>query len=206
MKKVTLEILAGDRVDRVCAEAKEISNRDKCMVRFDFNGVTMTATPKKSLASMLWDYDTANMSRWHVGLSWKEKYETENKRKREELSAKLALCPTIELSDADGWQATIDTNKDEPYGEAVIRYAETWARLMQYEMSLGRSLFEVAEYASYQADVEGLTGAMVGCAGSILSHCWIHGKDLRRWHNKQYGIIDSESIEAEETNAKQVPR
>ena len=42
---------------------------------------------------------------------------------------------------------------------------------------------DVAKQTSHDADLEGITGFMYGCAVSILSKCWKHGEDLRRWHN-----------------------
>jgi len=33
----------------------------------------------------------------------------------------------------------------------------------------------------------GITGFMYGCAVNLLSQCWKHGEELRKWHNKEYG-------------------
>ena len=43
-----------------------------------------------------------------------------------------------------------------------------------------------ADKLSHEADVEGITGFMYGCAVSILSQCWKYGEELRKWHNKEY--------------------
>ena len=43
------------------------------------------------------------------------------------------------------------------------------------------------EKRSHQADTEGITGFMYGCAVSILSHYWEYGEFLQKWHNKEYG-------------------
>lgn len=43
-----------------------------------------------------------------------------------------------------------------------------------------------ADRLSREADTEGITGFMYGCAVSILSQCWEYGEYLRKWHNKKY--------------------
>ena len=90
----------------------------------------------------------------------------------------------INLKDADGWKKTVDANKDCAYGSAVMRYAERWAYLMEHRMQKGEKLAAIAKETSNQADENiGITGFMYGCAVSILARTWIHGEELRRWHN-----------------------
>ncbi len=43
-----------------------------------------------------------------------------------------------------------------------------------------------ADRLSREADTEGITGFMYGCAVSILSQYWEYGEYLRKWHNKKY--------------------
>ena len=45
---------------------------------------------------------------------------------------------------------------------------------------------ENAKRLSHEADKEGITGFMYGCAVNILSKCWVYGENLRKWHNKEY--------------------
>jgi hypothetical protein len=68
----------------------------------------------------------------------------------------------------------------------VVDYAERWAELMEKEIAKGRSVFEVAEAASQQADTDGISGFMYGAAVSSLTHFWAYGADLAKWHNRQY--------------------
>ena len=77
------------------------------------------------------------------------------------------------------WKAK---NADE-YGARCFSYAEEWAELMELEMAGGAKLVDVAKAASHIADTDGISGFMYGVAVSILSHCWEHGEDLRKWHN-----------------------
>lgn len=78
-----------------------------------------------------------------------------------------------------------DKNND-PYGGATFRYAENWANLMEEKLHNGEKLIDVADKTSHEADTEGITGFMYGCAVSILSQCWLYGEQLRKWHNKEY--------------------
>ena len=47
-------------------------------------------------------------------------------------------------------------------------------------------IVENADRLSHEADTEGITGFMYGCAVSILSQYWEYGEELRKWHNKEY--------------------
>lgn len=102
------------------------------------------------------------------------------------LEAALAVAPPFELSDVEGWKRCVENNRD-PYGGRCVEYAEQWARLMQVAIADGKQLADVAEQLSHDADTDGITGFMYGAAVNILSHCWVHGEELRKWHNGQYG-------------------
>jgi len=78
------------------------------------------------------------------------------------------------------------------YGLACFSYAERWADLMEahLEANPDAKFEEFANKLSHEADEEGITGFMYGCAVSILAQCWEHGVELRRWHNKEWGVPD----------------
>ena len=94
----------------------------------------------------------------------------------------MSDLPKFELTDPQGWEATVKAN-DDPYGAAGVRYAATWANMMEAEIASGAKLADVAKRTSHDADTDGITGFMYGCAVSILSQVWKHGDELRRWHN-----------------------
>ena len=54
----------------------------------------------------------------------------------------------------------------------------------------GKKLEDIAQATSHEADTEGITGFMYGCAVSLLSQAWKHGEELRRWHNLDTQIKD----------------
>ena len=85
------------------------------------------------------------------------------------------------------WTEGLANNQDS-YGRAVYRYAERWAELMEkeierFDVDWAKSSFE---RLSHEADTEGITGFMYGCAVNILSQVWKYGDVLKEWHNKQY--------------------
>jgi hypothetical protein len=85
-----------------------------------------------------------------------------------------------------------DLNSD-PYSRACFTYAERWANMMENAINKGKDLKDVAERLSLRADTEGITGFMYGVAVSILSQVWIHGEELRRWHNINIQIDNEDS-------------
>ena len=85
-------------------------------------------------------------------------------------------------------------NKD-PYGRACFSYAERWAEMM--EKAIDESEYDTvaaialnAERLSHEANTEGITGYMYQCAISILSSCWIYGKELEKWNNGEYRHVE----------------
>ena len=88
------------------------------------------------------------------------------------------------------YQKGLDNNQDS-YGLAVYTYAKRCAELLEKDIEENgdakTAIVVNAKKRSFEADVEGITGFMYGCAVSILSEVWEYGEILRRWHNKEYG-------------------
>ena len=95
------------------------------------------------------------------------------------------------------WELGLKNNQD-PYGAAVYRYAARWAQLMDRLIADGVPLARCAKQASHDADVEGISGFMYGCAVSILSQVWEHGDAMRRWHNVDTQLGNEGDIANEE--------
>ena len=88
----------------------------------------------------------------------------------------------MNIKNKKAWQEVKDNNQDDKGGE-VVRYAEAWADLMEERMANGEKLEDIAKDTSHEADTNGITGFMYGCAVSTLSQTWKHGKKLGRWSN-----------------------
>lgn len=54
------------------------------------------------------------------------------------------------------------------------------------ELLRGDKIVDIADSTSREADTEGITGFMYGCAVNALSQLWEYGEELRKLHNKEY--------------------
>lgn len=188
------------------------------LVSFEFNGVTVSvkADSNPELIHRDWSRALSSYIDKNVGpypnpvLTDKEKendarIEAENEQRRQQrqseyqakadakrnaTEAKLADAPEMEIADEAIWQDYKSKNQD-GYGGGVISYAERWARLMQVEIASGKKLEDVADATSHEADTHGITGFMYGAAVHTLASSWKHGDQLRKWHNKQYGVDEN---------------
>lgn len=92
--------------------------------------------------------------------------------------------------------ADLREKNSDPYGGRCFTYAEDWADLMEAQMASGDALADCAKETSHKANTDGITGFMYGVAAAILSRCWIHGEEFRRWYN-----LDTQlGTEGEEAN------
>lgn len=88
------------------------------------------------------------------------------------------------------WAERVKINDVDLYSKATIDYARAWAELMEQKISEGAELEDIANQTSHDADTDGITGCMYGCAVAELSHVWKHGERLRKWHNLAIQIKD----------------
>lgn len=211
------KVYGGANITSTIAEAIQRAADTLNHVAFEFNGVTVTVAPTSDPALILRDWTRAlsgyidkrvgphpaltlaDAERAHDAeveasnearrAASQAAYDLKAKAKEAATMARLAQVGPIELADADGWQKCKDANRD-GYGGACVTYAEQWARLMQLEMAGGKALEDIADATSSEADTEGITGFMYGCAVSMLSKCWVHGETLRRWHNLKTQLRD----------------
>lgn len=211
MENIKLEPSLGRTFDRVVEEAKKIAKEKNATVEFNFNGVACLVDKKTNLDNLYRDYSNSWTMNWKtVGPHCVRKYDKKTQAELERLTKiredkqakelaeyrakeekeRLDFIEKIkgielELKDVEGWNKIREANSD-PYGKCALDYAEGWAKLMQLEISKGKSLAECAKETSFELGFLGITGFMYGCAVNILSQCWKHGDELRLWHNKKY--------------------
>ncbi len=89
-------------------------------------------------------------------------------------------------------------NSDDPYSARVVSYAEDWANLMESRFANGETIAQCADKTSHEANTDGITGFMYGCAVTGLAHFWEYGEALRLWHNLKTQI-GKEGEKANET-------
>ncbi len=82
------------------------------------------------------------------------------------------------------WGEYREKNKD-PYGERCVDYAECWADLMEDEIDNKKTIANIAENKSNEADTDGITGFMYNMAKSILFQCWEYGDELQQYYKQK---------------------
>lgn len=182
--------MPGDRIADACTEAVAIAKRENCSVEFAFNDQVLTATADTDPAALAQSYmDEGDRRRAAYLASPEHKLRLEaakiaQRKKDDELYYALFDAPaTMTLRDRESWEKCRAVNADSPYGNAITIYAERWARVMEGKIKKGEKLPDIADASSHLADTDGITGFMYGAAVSILAAVWVHGEELRRWHN-----------------------
>ena len=209
----------GDRFQDIAERAKSIAEQRSLTVEFDFNDITCLVDSTTHLEWLWRDYQNAHMMEWktvgpdcqgdyspdtQIELYTKklaaakerkrqeEEWDSQDKKERRELEERVS---GIELSiipeKISEYAEYVEKNSQDGYSRGVVDYAEAWAKTMQKVMAeTGKSVREVAEESQKGLGFLGITGFMYGACVSTLSHFWIHGEDLRKWHNKEYGISE----------------
>lgn len=215
MKELEMESYAGNHISATIDEAIKLAAKNNCIVWFDFNQCKVKVSATTNKEHLMRDFDTHYIMGWkEIGhecvVEYSQDLKDEISEKESIQSAKSALS-SAEYAHKEGkkkreiisktngaemifkdkglWDVGLSKNTD-GYGGAVYEFAKNWALLMQLEISKGKSIKDIAGETSHQADTVGLTGFMYGAAVSVLSACWMHGEDLRKWHNKEYGVSE----------------
>jgi len=191
--------------------ALALSRRLKRVVEFEFNDIACLVDKDSVKANYARDYLNSFLVNWkRIGPNYLDEYPTDiqeciaiatkeledrraeslRKRKEEEDVEKskfnsITNGVDIEFRNKSSWEEFKENNKDS-YGAGILEFAESWAKLMQVEISKGKSLDSCAKETSFQLGFLGITGYMYGAAVSVLSLCWKYGEELRVWHNKEY--------------------
>ena len=188
----TYDPMCGDWIPAGISKMVGIAKFTNQEVTGEFNGVSVTAKPTSS-PEVLADWWSKEMDRRSEEYRSSDEYknrereyhEREERRQLMLEGALLSAPATITLRDEEGWKELSELNKD---CIGIMNYAERWARLMEGRMAHGSTLEECANEASHLADNEGMSGASYGYAVGVLAQCWIHGDQLRRWHNLKYQL------------------
>jgi hypothetical protein len=201
----------GDQFSHTATRAKEMALHLNASVVFTFNEVECFVNSETDTTLLYRDYENSFLMEWKtVGPTcdpvyskeiqeeidkkrkekeerdekWREEYNRKATEKKNRVLKKIEST-VLSLKDESGWNKSVEVNKD-GYGKCVIDYADTWAKLMQEEISKGSTVDKCAEECSHEADIYGITGFMYGCAVGLLSEAWEHGEHLRVWHNSKH--------------------
>lgn len=211
--------IVGTTIDNAIVDAIEIARESGRSFSFDFNSVTVTVEADSSPALILRDFkrvmngyirnvdpqpkpelsaeelesdariEADNQARRDTETT---RHQAEAKARYDRVTKRMANAPEMEFSNKEGWLAAKAANESEPYGAGILSYAERWARMMQLEISEGKTLEEVWSDTSFEADLEGMSGLSQSIATSLLTQTWVHGLELRRLHNAYWGVASTE--------------
>ena len=216
----SLDVMPGSTIDHTVNEAIGLAISRQEALKFEFNGVTVTVEADSNPELILRDWRRAlnGYTEKTVGpkskaeLSVEElandarieaenqarrdaesaRYQAEAKAHRDRVEARMANVPAMEFSDEAAWLTAKAANENDPYGAGILSYAERWARMMQLELSEGKTLDEVWDRTSHEADLEGMSGFSQSMATHLLTQTWVHGAELRRLHNAYWGSDSTE--------------
>lgn len=214
MSHFILETGPGDVFSNTAAKAKKLTTRHES-VEFDFNGIGCFVDKDTVLEWLERDYMNAHIMEWKcVGPkceAWydddteiklysrrldaaKERKERAIERQKQDEAAKSitdgqinGVTFLIHPEKQQEYTEYVTANSNDGYSRAVIEYGETWAKLMQVEISKGRTeIKDIAYECQKGLGYLGITGFQYGCVVKGLSHFWVFGEELRKWHNKEY--------------------
>ena len=128
--------------------------------------------------------------------AYRAKEDTERKLFEEKIEG--IEVEIVNQKEYDDWKAN---QKSDGYGLAIFEYAEGWAKLMQKKFAEKNienpdvtCMVAHADNCAKELNFMGITGFMYGGAVSILAQCWKHGEALRKWHNKEFGVVGGEGV------------
>ncbi len=196
----------GDSITNTASAMVALAVETNDTVTASFNDITITATsatPPGDVVAAYWSESTRRREAYEASPEHAARLEAAKEAQRvkdSELAEALKSAPeamTVSPApDGDTWERCVSINTD-PYSAGVIAFTALWGRLMEGQLAAGKTLAECARKMSRVADTEGITGFMYGCAVSFLAKFWVHGEELRRWHN-----IDTQiGKEGEKANA-----
>lgn len=181
---------AGCHISRACSDLVEIANSTGGDAKMMFNGQIVIAKPGTDPGALEELYHS-ELSRKHqeylASQAGQEAQLMAEQMRRDCQAAEAAGILPFTVIDKSVWDKCVEANSGDDYGACTLRYAARWANLMETRYR-GHPIDEIAERAGHDADLEGITGFMYGCAVSILSQVWKHGEALRTWHNRKYQI------------------
>ncbi len=212
---------AGDMFSKCAEKAKEIAQQQNVTVEFDFNDVLCLVDKDTYIPNLERYYHDAHIMDWKtIGPKYEWDYDADTEielcsrrlkratdrkaseaKQQEEDSKQNAevngLIEGIELEIIEGKEKEyadyVAKNSGDGYSKCCVDYGEAWAKLMQVEITKGKSVKECAEETQKPLGYIGITGFMYGCVVQALAHFWQHGEELRKWHNKEYGVSEDKA-------------
>jgi len=194
---IIYDVKAGAQLDDVISDMIAARKRHFQTIVCEFNGLELKAAfgmTHKKIASNYYKKRAEKRTQYLASAEYLVDQEKLKEYRRKEAGRKVALSEILQIApktmtirDQEAYEEILRVQTS-PYSKAIIKVASQWARIMEYRISLGITLEDCAESSLSIADDEGLTGSMYGMSVSFLSQVWVHGEELRQWHNRTYGV------------------
>jgi hypothetical protein len=191
---------AGLHIQKAAEEMVDMFWGNDEPVKMSFNDVEIVAVAGDTAEGIVSKYHAECERRaeeYRASPAGQEAERRAAEARKEAATAEAEGILPFAIRDPDAWDKCVKDNSD-PYGSCAVRFAARWANLMEQKIAEGAILEAIADDSSHEANKEGITGFMYGCAVSILSQVWVHGEQLRRWHNLKTQFRD-EGEKANET-------
>jgi len=174
-------------IDKAANKVVHMANVEGQTFTLIFNEKRIQVSPKslvKDVIQAYWDIVNREQEEWNKTPEGKaHKVMMAEAEKRTAEFKKEPLHSFVVRGDKqDEWHKQVEMNDDD-YGSCCIRYIARWANYMERELAKGAELEQIAKACGHEADKEGITGFMYGVSVNILSQVWVHGEELRKWHN-----------------------
>jgi hypothetical protein len=222
MNTMKLETYAGDTFNEVANSAKALAFAHNTTVEFDFNGIRCLVNESTDTDLLYRNYSDTHIMEWkEVGpvclpeyddataAELKTRRDASDKRQqaaqkeydekcaKEKATVEAVTGNVVLLIHSDkqkDYEKYVATNSTDGYSRVVIDYGEQWAKLMQVEIAKGRTnIADIADECQKPLSYLGITGFQYGCVVKGLAHFWVFGEELRRWHNKEYGVSEDKA-------------
>src|SRR3989344_29404 len=141
--------------------------RDWCRAMAGYIDKQVGPHPKPVLSKQEQDNDACIQAESDRKREHEEKVRASKERERcERVNDRLHGAPDIQIAEGqeETWRQITEKNKN----CGILAYAIRWARLMQVEIAAGKTVKEIQESASHNADFEGMSGATHNMALSAL--------------------------------------
>lgn len=179
-------LFLGMSINECAAKALAIAKKDNVLVRFVFNDVIVNVTANMTPQQVVENYGKRQDYEYNVHINSEKGRKEQLNYKLKSLKRERKNKETLAYIANEKFETNYDllwndfkSRNQDPYGAAIVRYAENWAKLMQKELKSGAALTkEMVEKKRIDADVEGVTGNMDHYATYLLIDAWLYGAKM----------------------------
>lgn len=180
--------MIGTDIDHVIAAMIELATEHDMDVKVEFGEITVIASRYNTPESVkrCFQAQMDRQSEAYNNSPAKAEFDRQVVERRKKFDAAMTegILP-FSIKNQDAWDKIVAEN-DTDLSRGIVYFAARWANLIEAKMAEGAKLEDIADEASREADVYGMSGYAYGLAVAVLSDMWEHGDQFRRWHNLSF--------------------